>query len=79
MIKKPQALIVRISDASMEIFGESNDTNRKRIRKLIGRGLLTATQLTGDGRSSPYWVTRSSLDALTRNLKGCADEPDQAA
>jgi hypothetical protein len=78
MIKNPQALIVRISDASLEIFGESNDTNRKRIRKLINRGLLTATQLTGEGRSSPYWVTRSSLDALTKTLKGC-DEPDQAA
>ena len=79
MIKNQQALIVRISDASKEIFGESNDTNRKRIRKLIKRGSLTATQLTGDGAGSPFWVTRASLDALIKDLKGCDESPDAAA
>tara|TARA_R100000808_G_scaffold18234_1_gene40046 strand:+ start:1219 stop:1458 length:240 start_codon:yes stop_codon:yes gene_type:complete len=68
MTKENRGVVMRINDASLELFGESNDTNRKRVRKLIDRGLLRATKLTGDGRGSPFWVTRASLDALIKQI-----------
>ena len=78
MTEQNRGVVMRINDASLELFGESNDTNRKRVRKLIDRGLLRATKLTGDGRGSPFWVTRASLDALLKKIDS-EDEPHTAA
>ena len=66
MTEQNRGVVMRINDASLELFGESNDTNRKRVRKLIDRGLLRATKLTGDGRGSPsFSAIELSSTAIT--------------
>jgi len=68
---------VSIYDASMVLFGEGGNSGRRRIKLMIEVGRLDGQQLTGEGRGSPYWVTRSSLDALIKKLD--ENEPNQAA
>ena len=63
MTEEKKPILIRINQAAKILFGESNDTYRKRIRKMIDRDILHGTRLDEEVQGSPWYVTSASLDA----------------
>tara|TARA_R110000824_G_C15004088_1_gene656569 strand:+ start:149 stop:358 length:210 start_codon:yes stop_codon:yes gene_type:complete len=59
--------MMQIREVSTRLFGDSSDSNRKRVRKLIKDGILKGRKLS-NAPHAPNWITQKSFYQFIADL-----------